>query len=477
MRAAIYLRNSDARQAIAGTQEGQLAAAKARAIQLGAEIVGLYSDEGKSAKTGQLKHRGDFARLVADARAGRLDVVIVANIDRLTRTESFAELGAIYGPLQDAGVKVATTEGQILDLNSPDGQLLAMFEAWRSGRENAARRERTLRGRARTAAAGKPPGRAPWGLRYVAGEGWQLTEVAATVKEMFERIAKGDSTEVIASDLHHRGVAPPGADYRRRKAASWRRSTVYDLVVREVYRGRWKANRDVVVVVPAIVDDRLWEAAQEALLVAKKRGLRRTRHVYLMEGIGRCELCQGRVNIHVTWDKRVGGKKIYRYYLCENRRRARYGERCVLPLLRVEDVDARIWAAVSTFVSRPDLVAEVIAKRDGVAGGDAQRAAADLDGWQRQLDRIGELETDALDLCRRGVLSREARDRELVKIARQRRVLEQQIETARKMAGAAVADRQSVAELAVWQEGARPAAGRERCSALRDRSIACARSW
>src|SRR5579859_7183306 len=150
MRAATYLRNSDGRQAAAGTHEGQLADAVSTAKRLGAEVVGLYSDEGKSAKTGQLKHRGDFARLVADARAKKFEMVIVANVDRLTRTESFAELGAIYGPLQDAGVKVATTAGQILDLNSPDGQLLAMFEAWRASRENAARRERTLRGRART---------------------------------------------------------------------------------------------------------------------------------------------------------------------------------------------------------------------------------------------------------------------------------------------------------------------------------------
>ena len=447
MRAAIYLRNSDARQAVAGTQEGQLAEAQSTARQLHAEVVGVYSDEGKSAKTGQLKHRGDFARLVADARAKKFDVVIAANVDRLTRTESFAELGAIYGPLQDAGVKVATTGGQILDLNSPDGQLLAMFEAWRSGRENAARRDRTIRGRARTASAGKPPGRAPWGLRYVEGEGWQLTAAAPLVREMFERVAKGESTDAIAADMHRRGVAVPRKVFRG-KAVRWHRATVYGVVVREAYRGRWRANRDVVIPVPAIVDDRLWTAAQEALLVAKRRGLRRTRHVYLMEAVARCALCHGRINIHCS--SSGAGKPTYRYYYCENRRRGAYGERCALPMHRVEHVDERVWAAVSEFVSRPDLVAEAVARRDGAAGTDATRAASDLDGWRRQLDRLGELETDTLALCRRGVLSRDARDRELLKIAQQRRMLEQQISAAEQMATSATAQRQSVAEIGAW---------------------------
>lgn len=447
MRAAIYLRNSDPRQAERGTEEGQLVVGQETARRLDAEVIAVYTDRGISAKTGNLGARGDFARLCAEIKLLRIDLVVVANVDRLTRTESFRELGAIWGPLQDAGVRIALAGGGVLDLNSPDGMLLAMFESWRAGRENAARRERTLQGRARTAAAGRPPGRPPWGLQYVAGEGWHLTAAAAIVKEMFERVARGESTEAIAADLHTRSVSPPGKPIRS-KVVRWRRSTVYDLVVREVYCGRWRANRDVIVTVPPIVDDRLWVAAQEALLAAKRRGLRRTRGVYLMEGIGRCALCEGRIGIHTSTDG--AGSTAYRYYLCANRRRARYGERCALPLFRVEEIDARVWAAVSEFVSRPDLVAEAVARRDGAADEDAERVTADLDGWQRQLERLGDLESDTLALCRRGVLSRKARDRELLKIAQQRRLLEQQVEAAQKMKASVVVQKRSVAEIAGW---------------------------
>lgn len=167
-----------------------------------------------------------------------------------------------------------------------------------------------------------------------------------------------------------------------------------------------------------------------------------------LEAIGRCARCQGRIHIRLSGQKPYE----YRYYYCENRYRGPYGERCELPLHRVEHVDERVWAAVAEFVSKPDLVAEAVARRNGATGSDAKRAASDLDGWKRQLDRLGELETDALALCRRGVLSRDARDRELLKIAQQRRLLEQQVDAAREMASSVVAERQSVGEIAAWLE-------------------------
>src|SRR5687768_7054397 len=120
LRAAIYLRNSDPKQAAAGTHHAQLAEARATAARLGADLVGIYTDTGKSAKTGTLRHRGDYARLLAEARAGCFDLVIVVNIDRLSRTVALREMADTLSPLQDAGVKVATTSGQIIDLQTPD---------------------------------------------------------------------------------------------------------------------------------------------------------------------------------------------------------------------------------------------------------------------------------------------------------------------------------------------------------------------
>jgi DNA invertase Pin-like site-specific DNA recombinase len=144
---------------------------------------------GISAKSGNLSARGDFARLVADLPAQHPDLCIVANVDRLTRSELFAELGAVWGPLQEAGVRVATAGGQVLDLNTPDGQLMAFLESYRSARENAARSERTLAGRIRAAREGRNPGRPPYGYRWTREAGWSAP--APPSLEVYQRSAAG----------------------------------------------------------------------------------------------------------------------------------------------------------------------------------------------------------------------------------------------------------------------------------------------
>src|SRR5689334_23095249 len=107
-RAIIYIRNSSGKQVAAGTHEGLLTSCRETAERLGVEVVAVYLDAGRSAKSGKLEARGDFARLVAELGITKPDVCIVANVDRLTRTELFRELGAIWGPLQEHGVKIAT---------------------------------------------------------------------------------------------------------------------------------------------------------------------------------------------------------------------------------------------------------------------------------------------------------------------------------------------------------------------------------
>ncbi len=54
--------------------------------------------------------------------------------------------------------------------------------------------------------------------------------------------------------------------------------------------GEWLVDqrRGVTMAVPRIVTDELWFAAQKALRASARRGLNRTTHVYLLQGIARC---------------------------------------------------------------------------------------------------------------------------------------------------------------------------------------------
>lgn len=443
MRAAIYLRNSDPRQAAAGTQEGQLAAAQRRARELGADVVGVYSDEGKSAKTGALARRGDFARLITDARAGLFDLVIVGDVDRLTRTQSFTELGGqILGPLQDAGIKVATTGGQLLDLGDDGDQLLVLFESWRAARENAARSQRSIRGRQRAIAAGRAPGPPPLGYTLAAGRVVEA-DAAALPREIYERAAAGESLRTIAAALRVRGAElPRGGAWVASSVARVLRCSTYDT-------GRWAAHPGAVLDAPVLVDPGVAAAARQRLAGRRGTSGTRTVGVYLLQGIARCGMpgCGGRIHIHGERRRSRNGEKVYltHVYVCERRRAS--SNACRLPRLRTDRTDAQLWATVSAWISSPDLASDALAARGGAATEQGRTALADLEDWRRRLEQSTALELEAMALRDSGALSPAALRVRLQDLARRRQLLERQIATAETASLDAAAEARAVADL------------------------------
>ncbi len=384
-RAVIYVRNSSGKQVASGTDVGQLDGAQATAKRLGATVVAIYADRGISAKSGNLSARGDFARLIADLPSLKPDLCIVANVDRLTRTEQFAELGEIWGPLQTNNVKIATSGGQILDLSTPEGQLLAMFESWRSSRENATRRERTKAGRARAAKDGRNPGQKPYGYQCVKSA-WSLLPSANIVRECYDRIAAGEASTAISADLNQRGVKPP-------RGKRWNGGKVRDLVNARrpngdpYVTGLWIGQRgEAAIKVPAIVDEGVALRARAAVSSRHRRPPPSTKFVqFIDEHACRCGLCGGWIRVAQSRGrlKKDGTRTRFAYYACEGRLRAsEYGEPpCALPLRRVEEIDDQVWRKVEAWAANAGSLDE-IADEDASGQTLAER---DLDKAQREL--------------------------------------------------------------------------------------------
>ncbi len=431
MRAVLYVRNSSGKQVAAGTHEGQLDEGRATAERLGAELVAVYADKGISAKSGNLAARGDFARLVADLPTLRPDICVVANVDRLTRSELFRELGAIWGPLQEAGVRVATAGGQVLDLGTPEGQLLAMFESWRAARENAARSERSKRGHARAVREGRAPCATPLGYSTALGE----TKEAAVVREVFERVAAGETCAAVARDFRRRGV-------RTARGGTWYASTVIAILRTDTYStGRWAASPHAKL--PALVSPELAAEALAHLPENQAAGRRRTKSIYLLEAIAVCGVCKSPIRIHGTIARRPSGRSYeYRYYACE-RRRLRIGE-CSLPWLRTDRIDELVWARLASWIDDPGLGRELVAGLDDPA---LVQAAADLEDAQRRLAQLDEWTAQTLERGRRGLLGVAAVDAELERIARARALAERQVSVWRDASQGAKRDLVALREL------------------------------
>lgn len=124
-RAAVYVRVSSEEQVQGYSLTAQERAAAAFCAQLGWDVAGVYRDEGRSARTEDVGNRPAFARMLADAEAGRVDAV-VHKLDRFARNrrvafEAFDRLGR-------ARVGFVSLSEQ-MDYSTAQGQLmLTMLE-------------------------------------------------------------------------------------------------------------------------------------------------------------------------------------------------------------------------------------------------------------------------------------------------------------------------------------------------------------
>ena len=223
-------------------------------------------------------------------------------------------------------------------------------------------------------------GPTPYGLTYDRASGeWSFNEAeAAVVREIFHRVAAGDTCEAIARDFDDRGI-------KRKRAPGWIRERVWNLVTSPTYKGQWIANKAMrqSMTVPAVVTSVEWHAAQSALESHGKRGLRRTQHVYLLEAVGRCGVCGG--SICISSASKAARRPAY--YTCHARLRPAYGAvRCTLPMMLVADVDARVWAAMRDLLATPGQLELAIEHRNAQATLDARDWRKDLEEARKRLE-------------------------------------------------------------------------------------------
>src|ERR1700733_4413942 len=105
MRAVIYARVSSALQRERETIASQMRVLPEFVTRQSWELVrplDTYVDDGRTAKAGHLEARTGLSALLRDAALGLFDVVVVMDVNRLTRSEDLAERGMILGALQRA---------------------------------------------------------------------------------------------------------------------------------------------------------------------------------------------------------------------------------------------------------------------------------------------------------------------------------------------------------------------------------------
>jgi site-specific DNA recombinase len=180
VRAAIYARISRANENDSLGVERQATLCRQLAAERGWEVVGEFSDNGRSAYTRGLRRDG-YERLLDTIASKKVDVVLTYHVDRLFRQDK--ERLRFYEVCTQAGVHlIAAVDGSDVDLRSADGR--KQFRDLGSAAEYASDRqsERLRRKHDEIAASGgwQGGGRRPFG--YVVEGGRATTGQPATLK-------------------------------------------------------------------------------------------------------------------------------------------------------------------------------------------------------------------------------------------------------------------------------------------------------
>jgi site-specific DNA recombinase len=214
VRYAVYVRLSkDVKGSVSlGDQEARCRAFVAS--QAGV-VAAVYGDTASGAST---NGRGEFVRMVEDARAKprKFDRIVALRVDRLGR--SVLDLASLADVARKHGVAIQTVEGGI-DSGTPTGQLVFDVLAAVAAMERELIRSRTRDSFERRRTLGlRWGGNPPYGLQWREGYA-QPDEHLPAVKFIFERRAAGDSLSAIAEKLNAR--AEKNAAYRPRTAREW----------------------------------------------------------------------------------------------------------------------------------------------------------------------------------------------------------------------------------------------------------------
>ena len=153
LRAGVYARLSETYDA-AESVPTQLERGTGHATRRGWTVAATFKDDGFSG----FKEitRDGFGELIAAIEAGRVDVVIVRDIDRLTR--NLTDWNAFEKACVRHGVRLSAYTGGDLDLSTPEGAHYGGMETLRAKRESAVKSARVREAQDREARQGPAEG-------------------------------------------------------------------------------------------------------------------------------------------------------------------------------------------------------------------------------------------------------------------------------------------------------------------------------
>ncbi len=378
-RVAFYLRVSGEEQVERMSIDTQEEFLEQYSDLYGLKVVGTYRDEGVSG-TVPMHERPAGGRLLENAAAGKLDVVLVYKLDRVGRT--LLNVVDAHDRLSTAGVALRSSTEPI-DTATPSGRLIFHMLASFAEFERGSIQQRTTHGLHRAYRDGRQSGIIPYGFDVDEdGRLIVVEEEAQVVREIISNIASGSTLYAEVARLDALGVPGPGRKYAgepRRYSEKWTVATMSKLVHRSVYGGtrRYRTGtgaEGIETECPSVVEPELQQKAVSRLAENRRFNKKEGNRRYLLTGLIRCAVCGSPFVGHPAHAR--GQRR--NYYKCnddrpERRRKAGKGH---APCVRAEWIEGLVWQDVKRFLENPGEVLKQLKERaaaDEEAGALQQR--------------------------------------------------------------------------------------------------------
>ena len=325
------------------------------------QFVDVYTDEGISGVS--TKNREGFNRMISDALAGRIDLIVTKSVSRFARNT--VDSLTTVRKLKEKGVEVYFEKENIYTLDSK-GELLITIMSSLAQEESRSISENVTWGQRKRFADGKVSMPYKQFLGYRKGTNG-IPEIVPEEAELVIRIYKmfmsGKSTSAIARQLTNEGIPTPG------KKKVWQKATVDSILTNEKYKGAallqkkytvdfltktMKTNEGEVPQYyvedshPAIIKPAEWEAVQVEMEQRRSKGRRHDCSSPFSGKIfcGDCGGVYGSKTWHST-DK-------YRRVIWQCNHKYDSGEKCGTPHLREEDLKELFVQALGQYMDDPD---------------------------------------------------------------------------------------------------------------------------
>ncbi|HEY7154578.1 MAG TPA: recombinase family protein [Gemmataceae bacterium] len=388
LRAALYIRVSSEEQVEGYSLDAQDRAGRLYCEAHGWDIVQIYRDEGKSARTDDLAKRPAFQQLLADAEAGRIDVIVVHKLDRFAR--NLRVTLETLERLEHAGVGFVSI-GEQMDFTTPSGKvMLATIGAFAQYYSDNLATE-VKKGKAERKAQGLYNGVLPFGLKKDPN-GIPVPDPDAYPGLLlaFRLAADGKSDREVAEALNAAGYRTTG----NRGRNPFTKDTVRRMLLNRFYLGELPDGSGgwLPAAHQPVLDVQLFDAALAARQANQSGSLKvpRAHRRHSLSGLGVCGHCGGRLHILTPRD---GKARIY----CYQRRQA---SACPQRSVHLTVIEQQIARYLETFRLPDETVAQLVSlyRQAGERRDDAGRRRQEIAG---RLERMA-------DLYKWGDLTREA---------------------------------------------------------------------